>query len=213
MLFCKRKLQFILDFICSHLWVAPATCFRDIVLFVILGISWLTKDGFSIIWMLYSWHIWIITDDDALVYFPTSSYSGLSILDLRQIETWLSTSNALFNSRSIQVNLTSWSIEWIHVHISIGTLWLIIVLRWRLITWRIGQRIQRLQSSFLIDEFRKRLKLKLEDWDLLPRLFDLIVIGLDLLLTPLIFLLKDNQILLEDLFRAGKLVIHEFKLI
>ena len=135
-------------------------------------------------------------------------YSGLSILVLRQIETWLSTSNALFNSRSIQVMSTSWSIEWIHVHISIGTCWLHIVLRWRLITWRIGQRIQRLQSSFLIDEFRKRLKLKLEDWDLLPRLFDLIVIGLDLLLTPLIFLLKDNQILLEDLFGAGKLMIH-----
>lgn len=188
--------------------MAPATCFRDIVLFVILGISWLIKDGSTVIWMLYSWHIQIRIDDDALVPSSTSSYSGLSILSYRRIETWLSTSNALFNGRSIQVNSASWSIEWIHVHISIGTCWLHIMLRWWLITWCIGQRIQRLQSSFLIDEFRKRLKLKLEDWDLRSRLFDLIVIGLDLLLTSLIFLLKDNQILLEDLFRAGKLVIH-----
>lgn len=46
-----------------------------------------------------------------------------------------------------------------------------------------------------------------------PSLLQLAVISLDLLLASLVFLLEDNQVLLEHILRAGKLMIHEFELV
>ena len=78
---------------------------------------------------------------------------------------------------------------------------------------RIGQRIQHLQPSFLLDKFGETLELKLKSRHLLPCLLQLIIIRLDLLLGTLVFLVQNHIILFHNFSRTGQGVIHELQLI
>lgn len=72
----------------------------------------------------------------------------------------------------------------------------------------VRQIIKDFEAALFADELGQRFELQFEGGDLLPRLLELIVVGLDLLLASLVLLVKDHEVLLHHLFAARELMIH-----
>jgi hypothetical protein len=77
----------------------------------------------------------------------------------------------------------------------------------------IWKGVEHLKSSLLLDELCERLELKLKSGDLLSRLLELVIIGLDLLLRSLVFLVKHYAVFFHNFFGTCQGVIHQLQLV